>query len=228
MRVSQLYHEFALIGDNRRGHAPFNSLPIIAAMSAMTSLKDMGFCGRLERLGRHLTAGMLMALPLGGLVFFFEATRPAQLYGEGAVAAQLSTPSFGMAGLVSARPRQVIARLKGVSAELHENSAPQLAQLNARAFSVADAGGALGRAAIASLKPGVEAEFVTKDHRIVAVRVVSREAIIDQAVPDNAHIMEIAPASTAATVSFVWGPWLYRVEVRDKGTEPAVVVQNVL
>jgi hypothetical protein len=104
----------------------------------------------------------------------------------------------------------------------------QPAQLDTKEFTFTDAERALGRATIASLKPGVEAEFVTKDHRRVAVRVVSREAIIDQAVPDNAYIMGIAPASTASTVSFVWGPWLYRVEVQDKGTEPKVVVQKVL
>jgi hypothetical protein len=170
-----------------------------------------------------------MALPLGGLVLFFEATKPAQFGGQGAVAAQLSMSSSGTADAESlARPRLAIARLKGVSAELRENSAVQPAQLDAKEFTFTDAERALGRATIASLKPGVEAEFVTKDHRRVAVRVVSREAIIDQAVPDNAYIMGIAPASTASIVSFVWGPWLYRVEIQDKGTEPKVVVQKVL
>src|SRR5215467_12180424 len=99
-------------------------------MNAMKSQNDMGSWGRLERLARHLTAGMLMALPLGGLVLFFEATRPAQFGGEGTVAAQLSTSGSGMAGAESlVRPRQAIARLKGVSAELIENNPPQLAQL---------------------------------------------------------------------------------------------------
>jgi hypothetical protein len=196
-------------------------------MSAMKSRNDIGSRSRVERLGRHLTAGMLMALPLCGLVLFFETTRPAQFRGEGTVAAQLS--SSGVAGAESSvRPRQAIARLKGVSAELRENNPLQLAQLDAKEFSVTDAERALGRAAIASLKPGVEAEFITKDHRRVAVRVVSREAIIDQAVPDNTRIMGIAPASTATMVSFVWGPWLYRVEMQDKGFEPQVVVQKVL
>jgi hypothetical protein len=195
-------------------------------MSAMKYQNDRGCWGRLERLGRHLTAGMLMALPLGGLVLFFEATRPAQFQGEGAIAAQLSTSSSSMAGAESlARPRHAVARLKGVSAELRESSA---AQLDMKEFSVADAGRALDRASIASLKPGVELEFITKDHRRVAVRVLSREAIFDRAVPDNSRIMSIAPASTANMVSFVWGPWLYRVEVQNKGIEPKVVVQKVL
>jgi hypothetical protein len=170
-----------------------------------------------------------MALPLGGLILVFEATKPAQFGGEGTVAAQLSTFSSGIANSVSLRrPRPAIARLKGVSAELRENGPMQLAQLDTKEFNFTDAERALGRATIASLKPGVEAEFITKDHRRVAVRVVSREAIIDQAVPDNAYIMRIAPASTASMVSFVWGPWLYRVEIQDKGTEPQVVVQKVL
>jgi hypothetical protein len=192
----------------------------------MKSQNDMGTWGRLERLGRHLTAGVLMALPLGGLVLFFEATRPAQF--EGTVLAQLSAPSSGTAAESLARPRQAIARFEGVSAELRESNRPQLAHLDTTAFSAGDAGHALGRAAIASLKPGVEAEFITRDHRRVAVRVVSREPIVDQAVPDNAHIMGIAPASTAALVSFVWGPWLYRVEIQDRGVESEVVVQQVL
>lgn len=195
----------------------------------MKSLNDEGSWGRLERLGRQLTAAMLMALPLGGLVLFFEATRPAQFRDDGTVAAQLSTSTPSTAGVESlTRPRYAIARFKGVSAELRENSLSQQAQNAATEFSVADAEHALRRATIASLKPGVEAEFITKDHRRVAVRVVSREAIVDRAVPDNARIMEIAPASTATTVSFVWGPWLYRVEVQDKGAEPAVVVEKVL
>jgi hypothetical protein len=198
-------------------------------MSTMKSQNDIGSWGRLERLGRHLTAGLLMALPLGGLVLFFEATRPAQFRGEGTVAAQLSVSSSSMASADSlARPRQAIARFKGVSAELRENIPSQVAQLDAKAFSVADAEHALRHASIASLKPGVEAEFITKDHRRIVVRVVSREPIVDQAVPDNARIMDIAPASTAAIVSFVWGPWLYRVEVQDKGVEPEVVVEKVL
>jgi hypothetical protein len=195
-------------------------------MSAMKCQNNRGCWGRLEWLGRHMTAAMLMALPLGGLVLFFEATRPAQFQGEGAIAAQLSTSSSSMTGAESlTRTRHAVARLKGVSAELRESS---VAQLDAGEFSVADAGRALERASIASLKPGVELEFITKDHRRVAVRVLSREAIFDRAVPDNNRIMSIAPASTANMVSFVWGPWLYRVEVQNKGIEPKVVVQKVL
>jgi hypothetical protein len=198
-------------------------------MTAMKSQRNMGSRGRLERLGRHLAAAILMALPLGGLVLFLEATKPAQFPGDGVVAAHLSTLGAGIAAAEApAWPRQAIARLKGVSAELRDNDSAQMAQLDTKGFSVTDAERALGRATIASLKPGVEAEFVTKDHRRVAVRVVSREAIVDQAVPDNAYIMGFAPASTATMVSFVWGPWLYRVEVQDKGVEPKVVVQKVL
>jgi hypothetical protein len=196
-------------------------------MSAMKSQNNMGSWSLLERLGRHLSAAVLMALPLCGLVLFFEATRPAQF--EGTVVAQLSAASSGTAAESQAGPpRQAIARFKGISAELRESNSPQLAHLDAKEFSAAYAGHAVGRAAIASLKPGVEAEFITKDHRRVAVRVVSREPIVDQVVPDNSRIMGIAPASTAATVSFVWGPWLYRVEIQDRGVEPEVVVQQVL
>jgi hypothetical protein len=193
-------------------------------MSAMKSQSDTGFWGCFERLGRHLFAGMLMVLPLGGLIFFFEATRPAQLRGGEAAAAQFSTSSMAGADFLT-RQRHGIPRFEGVSAELRQNSFPPA---DAKEFSVADAERALGRGTIASLNPGVEAEFVTRDNRRVAVRVVSREPIVDQAVPDNSRVMEIAPASTAAMISFVWGPWLYRVEVQDKGIEPKVVVQKML
>ena len=46
--------------------------------------------------------------------------------------------------------------------------------------------------------------------------------------PDNSRLMDIVPASTANTVSFAWGNWLYVAEVEDKGIEPEVVVQEVL
>ncbi len=46
--------------------------------------------------------------------------------------------------------------------------------------------------------------------------------------PDNRHLMDIVPASTANTVRFGWGNWVYTAEVHDKGIEPEVVVQEVL
>ena len=51
---------------------------------------------------------------------------------------------------------------------------------------------------------------------------------MDRAVPDNARLRNIVPASTANTVTFVWGGWMYVAEVEDKGLEPQVVVQEVL
>ncbi|MGO9484830.1 MAG: hypothetical protein ACLPX9_09655 [Rhodomicrobium sp.] len=118
-----------------------------------------------------------------------------------------------------------MAQLKGVSAELGRTGhSPS----NAKLVSASDAKLAFGGASGASLKAGFQTECVTKDHHRVAIRIVRREAIVDQAVPDNARLMDIVPASTANTLSFVWGAWLYVAEVEDKGVEPDVAVQEVL
>ena len=57
---------------------------------------------------------------------------------------------------------------------------------------------------------------------------MSREPLVDRAIPDNARLMNITEASTANTMKFVWGRWLYKVDIEDKGVEPDVVVQKVL
>ncbi len=169
-----------------------------------------------------------MAMPLCGLIFFLEMTRPAKFAGDGSVAAQISIGGNGSAvGDAFARPHRSVARLKGISAELLQTSLPQP---GVKIFSASDAERAFGGSAFATLRPGIEAEFVTKDHRRVALRVIDREPIGDQALPStsNSRMIAATPTSTANLVSFVWGPWQYLVEVQDKGVEPEVVVQKVL
>ncbi len=190
-------------------------------MSNVTSQNDNSRRGNLSRLSRGLAFATLAALPLCGLTFFLETTRPAQFDSVGAVAAELSVT--GAASLPGRR--YAIARFKGVSAELRPIC---LSQPSAQVFSASDAERAFAGAPYASLKAGFQTEFVTKQNRRVALRIVSREAIVDRAVPDNARLMNIVPASTANAVTFVWGPWIYMAEVEDKGLEPEVVVQKVL
>lgn len=191
-------------------------------MNNMTSQKDWNYLSRLSCLGRGLTAGILAALPLGGLILFFEITRPAHP-DSSAVAAELSTAAAANSSAVPGW-RYAVARLNCVSAELRQN----VAEPYAKAFSASDAERALASAPYASLKSGYQTEFVNKDHHRVALRIVGRQAIVDRAVPNNARLMDMVPASTASRVSFVWGPWLYTAEVEDKGVEPEVVVQKVL
>jgi len=191
-------------------------------MSNVTSQNDWGCLGRAKRLGRGLTAATLAALPLGGLIFFFEMTQPAQVY-SGAIAAELSTAA-APSPAVKPGQRYAVAQLAGVSAELRQNAAGPQTKL----LSAGDAERALASAPYDKLKTGYRVEFVNKDHHRVALRIVGRQPVTDEAVPDNARLMDMAPASTANRVSFVWGPWLYTVEVEDKGVEPEIAVQSVL
>ncbi len=195
-------------------------------MSNVTSRNDRTRLSRVEYLGRGFVSALLAALPLCGLMLFFEITRPAQLHGDGAVAAELSSTGTAMQDAAFAPERRsAVARLKGVSAELRQDSGTQS---GAKAFSASDAQRAFAGANYASLNTGFQTEFVTKEHRRVALRIVSRQPIVDRAVPDNARLMDFVPASTAKAVKFVWGQWLYMAEVEDKGVESGVVVQKVL
>jgi len=161
---------------------------------------------------------------LCSLILFFEITRPSGFSNNGFVSTEMSRSDAGNA-VQAAWPlrRHAVARLKGVSAELRQSGLQSTDVLSA-----SDAKLALASAPNANLKAGFETEFVTKEHRRVAIRIIRREAIMDRAVPDNARLRDIVPASTANTVTFVWGGWMYVAEVEDKGLEPQVVVQEVL
>ncbi|MBI4724135.1 MAG: hypothetical protein HY765_03835 [Rhodomicrobium sp.] len=178
---------------------------------------------RLEDSGRAVAFGTLTALPLCGLILFFEITRPAQFSAGTVIPMQLSSMEAA-SEMPQREAHQAIARFKGVSAEVRQAATGQAG----KAFSASDAQQAFADASFATLKAGFRTEFVTKGRRRIAIRIVSREPVSDQSVPDNARIMAIAPASTAKTAAFVWGPWLYIAEVEDKGPEPEIVVQKVL
>jgi hypothetical protein len=79
-----------------------------------------------------------------------------------------------------------------------------------------------------SLYPGFESEFLSKEGHRVAFRIVSREPIGDQIIPDHEQVLVPTPASTARLVNFAWGPWLFRAELEDRGPDAEIVVQKVL
>ncbi len=195
-------------------------------MSDMSIQKSRNRLGRVECLGWGLIYGALAALPLCGLILFLQITRPAHYHSTGPISTEFASISDDYAREAASPLRKyAVAQLKGVSAELGRTGhSPS----NAKLVSASDAKLAFGGASGASLKAGFQTECVTKDHHRVAIRIVRREAIVDQAVPDNARLMDIVPASTANTLSFVWGAWLYVAEVEDKGVEPDVAVQEVL
>ncbi len=169
-----------------------------------------------------------MALPLTGLVLFFEMSQPAKVVNAGFAAVQMASNSE-VIGDGSARPwlfrgHASIARFDGVSAQRRSDKAEAAAQI----LTASDAEHVLARAPFGSIKPGFYTEFLNKERHRIALLVVSREQIVDRAIPDNQHLMNITDASTANVMSFSWGNWIYKVEIEDKGVEPDVVVQKVL
>ena len=194
------------------------------AMSNVTSRNDKYRCVRMEGFCRGLVYLVFAALPLCGLMLFFEITRPAHFNSNGFITTKLSSLApVNVTQISWPLRRHAVPQLRGVSAELRE-SRPR----DANVFSVSDAELAFASATDASLKAGFQTEFVTKEHRRIAIRIIRREPIMDRAMPDNAQLRDIVPASTANTVTFAWGSWLYVAQVEDKGIEPQVVVQEIL
>ncbi len=183
----------------------------------------------LRRAKRAITCGVLTVLPLCGLILFFEITRPAHHVRDGFFATQIVDNSFGqtdeLGGQVVFGERASIARFKGVSAELGQSGFGEPAP---KIFTASDAERAFSEVRNGVLKVGFETEFLNKYRHRMALRIVSRMPIIDEPVPENSRLMEISPASTSKLVTFVWGDWLYRAEIEDKGFEPDIVVQKVL
>jgi hypothetical protein len=170
-----------------------------------------------------------MALPLTGLVLFFEMSQPAKVVNAGFAAVQMASNSSEVISDGSARPwlfrgHASIARFDGVSAQRRSDKAEAAAQI----LTASDAEHVLARAPFGSIKPGFYTEFLNKERHRVALLIVSREPIVDRVIPDNQRLMNITDASTANVMSFSWGHWIYKVEIEDKGVEPDVVVQKVL
>ncbi|HZV20521.1 MAG TPA: hypothetical protein VE986_03150 [Hyphomicrobiales bacterium] len=175
-------------------------------------------------LARTASVGVLTALPLCGLVLFLEATRPAK--GSASVATKMAGAgrSPEMQSYAHWAQSRYVVRLNGISAEIGRS----VVEPAARSFTARDAERAIAKSGYGELSVGFQSEFVTRNRRRIAMRIVAREPIIDQTVPDNRRVTMLTPASTANMVSFVWGPWLYRAVIEDRGVEPDVVVQKVL
>ena len=183
----------------------------------------------LGAIGRTIWCSVLMALPLSGLVLFFEMTQPAKVMNAGFPATRMASQSSepisdsGFKPWVS-RGHASIARFEGVSAQQRSEKAEPVNHV----LTASEAQRALAGAPFESLKPGFYTEFLTKERRRIALFIVSCEPLVDRAIPDNTRLMNITEASTANTMLFVWGHWLYKVDIEDKGVEPDVVVQKVL
>jgi hypothetical protein len=192
-------------------------------MINLTSITLQKSRAALGAIGRTVWCGALMALPLSGLVLFFEMTQPAKVVNAGFVTKQMASGAPELVSDSSLRPwlareHLSIARFEGVSAQQRSDDAE----------ASSDARQVLASAPFGSLKPGFRAEFLSRERHRIALRIVSREPIIDRSVPDNAKLINVTEASTANLMTFVWGNWIYKAEIEDKGVEPEVVVQKVL
>lgn len=177
---------------------------------------------------RTLFCGLLMALPLCGLVLFFEMTRPAKVTLTGFFATQMASAEPHQFASESKpwllRGLSPVARFKGISAQRRPDKPEPTSQL----FSASEAQKVLAEAPVLALNAGYYTEFLTQERHRVALLILSREPILDRAIPDNHKLMSVTEASTANVVSFAWGRWIYRAEIEDKGVEPDIVVQKVL
>ena len=192
-------------------------------MINLTSITLQKSRAALGAIGRTVWCGALMALPLSGLVLFFEMTQPAKVVNAGFVTRQMASGAPELVSDSSLRPwlareHLSIARFEGVSAQQRSDDAEPSS----------DARQVLASAPFGSLKPGFQTEFLSRERHRIALRIVSREPIIDRSVPDNAKLINVTEASTANLMTFVWGNWIYKAEIEDKGVEPEVVVQKVL
>jgi len=198
-------------------------------MSNATSIILEKSRAALGAIGRTMWCGALMALPLTGLVLFFEMTQPAKVVNAGFAAVQMASGSSEVISDGSAKPWPLrghasVARFEGVSAQRRSDKAEGLEPV----LTTSDARRVLASAPLGSLKPGFQAEFLSRERHRIALRIVSREPIFDRTVPDNARLMSLTEASTANLMTFAWGNWIYKAEIEDKGVEPDVVVQKVL
>jgi hypothetical protein len=198
-------------------------------MSNATSITVKTSRAALGAVGRAIWCGALMTLPLSGLVLFFEMTQPARVLNAGVMPTQLASNVSDVISEGSIRPwhfrgRASVARFEGVSAQRRSDDTEPAERI----LSASDARRVLASAPYGSLRPGFQAEFLSRERHRILLRIVSREPIFDRTVPDNARLMNITEASTASLMTFAWGNWMYKAAIEDKGVEPDVVVQKVL
>ena len=198
-------------------------------MSNATSINLKTSRAALGVVGRAVWGGALMALPLSGLVLFFEMTQPAKVLNAGVVPTQLASNASEVISEGSVRSWHVrghasVARFEGVSAQRRSDDTEPAERI----LSASDARRVLASAPFGSLRPGFQAEFLSRERHRILLRIVSREPLFDRTVPDNSRLMNITEASTASLMTFSWGNWMYKAAIEDKGVEPDVVVQKVL
>ena len=198
-------------------------------MSNATSINLKTSRAALGVVGRAVWCGALMALPLSGLVLFFEMTQPAKVLNAGVVPTQLASNAPEIISECSVKPwhfrgHASVARFEGVSAQRRSDDTEPAE----RTLSASDARRVLASAPFGSLRPGFQAEFLSRERHRILLRIVSREPLFDRTVPDNSRLMNITEASTASLMTFSWGNWMYKAAIEDKGVEPDVVVQKVL
>lgn len=173
-------------------------------------------------LRRGVPCAILTALPLCAFIFFFETTRPASV-SSAVLLVSRSLNASEQGGVW--RHSGFVSRFRDVSAQLGRGATsdqiPQILVAKNRSADAADAS-SIG------LDVGFEAEFVTRDGHRKWLRILSRNLIVDQVIPDNGRLMEIAPASSADIITFAWGRWIYRAQVEDRGFESETMVQKVL
>ncbi len=176
-------------------------------MSNATSITFQKSRAALANLGRTVCSGMLMALPLGGLVLFFEMTEPAKVTNTSFFATKMASGSAAeLAGDVSSRPwlarGRSFARFERVSAQQRSDQRDQ----GALKLTEGDTERALANAPFGSLKAGFYTEFLNKERRRIGLLIVSREPIFDRVIPDNSRLTNFVEASTANVVYVRLGP----------------------
>jgi hypothetical protein len=195
----------------------FNLMLMSDAMTGKNHRKR----GWMRQLGHASVCTALAALPLCGLVCFFELTRPLNPSVQGLAAPTLlsgaETASVG--SLSFSTPVSFL----GVSAERRTPS-----ESASRFVSTGEAEHVLASLASSTLFPGFESEFVSEEGRRIALRIISRDPVGDQIISGQESTIAATPASTSKQVTFTWGPWLFRAELEDKGLDNRVVVPKVL
>ncbi len=197
-------------------------------MSKATSITFGKICAALAASGRAAFGGVLMALPLCGLVLFFEMTRPATVATPRFFATQIAGVAAEHEANGASKPwllrgRSPVARFSGVSAQRRPDKAGA-----AQVLTASDAQRVLSEAPMRALQAGFYTEYLTRDRHRISLLILSREPIVDRAIPDNNRLMNATEASTATVIAFAWGNYIFRAEVEDRGVEPDIVVQKVL